>query len=326
MPGNYQAVLLIAFGGPASREEIRPFLERVTNGIAIPPARLAEVARHYEAVGGKSPLTEITFRQAEALKKLLAERRLITEVFVGMRNSRPFFTEALAAMTERGINRALGFILSSHRTEASWERYQQNIAEARAELSVAPQIDYCDNWHTHPLFIDTWVESIQSTFAKLAPEKQHTTPLIFTAHSLPTGMAVRSPYVQQLEASCRLIADKLGHKRWSIAYQSRSGQPGDSWLEPDIGQAIRSLAAAGITGCVVVPVGFVADHVEVLYDLDIEAKQIAQGLKVTLIRASCPNDHPKFIAMMADVIAEKLKARIEDRDGDLPSSIFHPRF
>ena len=300
--------MLIAFGGPACPEEIRPFLERITRGIPIPAARLDEVAHHYEAVGGKSPLNEITFRQAEALRQLFREGEVAPPVYVGMRNSEPFFFETLKQMRADGIKKALGFILSSHRSEASWERYQKNIADARAELGEqAPDIEYCDGWHDHPLFIRSWTEMIQSSLAGLPAIEQDSKPLIFTAHSLPLPMAARSPYVEELQTTARLIAKNLDHSRWSMAYQSRSGKPADPWLEPDIGQSIRDLAAKGAKQIIVAPIGFVCDHVEVLYDLDIEAKKIADDLGVTFIRVSCPNDHPTFIRMMGDVIEQSLK-------------------
>jgi ferrochelatase len=309
----YDAVLLIAFGGPTAREEIRPFLARVTKGIPIPPERLEEVAHHYEAVGGKSPINEITFRQAEALKGVLQAKGLPLPVYVGMRNANPFFVETLKKMAQDGIRRALGFILSSHKTEASWERYQKNIANARAELAGnAPAIDFCDGWYDHPLFVQSWVEFIEPAFNEIAPSLREPTPLVFTAHSLPVPMAKRSPYVEQFETSARLIADKLGHQRWSLAYQSRSGKPADPWLEPDIADAIRKLAAEGCKSIVVAPIGFACDHVEVLYDLDIEAKKVAMDHGVEMLRVACPNDHPTFIRMMADVIERKVKT-VEDR-------------
>jgi ferrochelatase len=304
----YDAVLLIAFGGPTTREEIRPFLARVTQGIPIPPERLEEVVHHYEAVGGKSPLKEITLRQADALRKTLTLQSRKLPVYVGMRNSSPFFIDALKQMANDGVQNALGFILSSHRTEASWERYQKNIVDARAKLSGnVPAVDFCDGWHDHPLFVQSWVELIEPAFNKIAPNLRGATPLVFTAHSLPVPMAARSPYVQQLETSARLIADKLGHRRWSLAYQSRSGKPTDPWLEPNIGETIRKLAAEGSKEIVVAPIGFVCDHVEILYDLDIEAKRIATDHGVVIRRAACPNDHPTFIQMIAEVIEERIR-------------------
>src|SRR5919106_744030 len=303
----YQAVLLIAFGGPTRSEEIRPFLMRVAKGTPIPPQRLEEVAHHYEAVGGKSPLNEITFRQARALQILLKQKSVSVPVYVGMRNASPFFVETLKQMADDGIQRALGFILSSLRTEASWDRYKKEIANARSQINdSAPEIDYCEGWHGHPLFIRTWAELIQASFRKIAAEKRQATPLVFTAHSVPESMASQSPYVEQFESTAHLIAQQLGHQRWSIAYQSRSGKPTDAWLEPDIAHAIRQLAIEGISEVIVAPIGFVCDHVEILYDLDIEAANIAARYGVQLLRVSCPNDHSTFIAMIADLVATRL--------------------
>ena len=305
----YQAILLIAFGGPTSSDEIRPFLARVTQGTAIPPQRLEEVAHHYEAVGGKSPLNDITARQAHALRKLLREQGMDLPVYVGMRNAAPFLVDTLRQMAIHGVQHALGFILSSHHTEASWDRYQKDVADARLVIGRdAPEINYCAGWHDHPLFIQTWCELIGESFAGMAREQRSATPLVFTAHSVPVPMAERSPYVDQLEITARSVAGKIGHQNWSIAYQSRSGRPGDPWLEPDINTVIRDLSASGATNMVVAPIGFVCDHVEVLYDLDIEARKTAEHSGIKLHRAGCPNDHATFIRMMADVVARSVQA------------------
>ena len=304
---GYDAVLLLAFGGPGGPEEVRPFLERVLSGRAAPPGRIEEVARHYEAVGGRSPLPDITMLQAQALADVLKQLRINLLVYVGFRHCSPSIPETLAKMSTDGIERALAFILSSHRTEASWERYQKNIAEARSGLGgKAPVIDYCPGWHDHPLFIETWADQIEDELEKIAPERRRDAVLIFTAHSIPTAMAEHSPYVAELEASCRLVAAGLGHARWSLAYQSRSGSPREPWLEPDIGRALRDAARDGVKDAIVAPIGFVADHVEVLYDLDIEAKAIANEHGVDFYRAAAPNDHPLFIRMIADVVEAAL--------------------
>ncbi|SRR5581483_5979875 len=301
----YDAVLLLAFGGPGDENEIRPFLERVLAGRPVPRARIEEVAHHYEALGGRSPLPDITRLQAHALAEVLKQLGLEVPVYVGFRHSAPFFLESLATMSAEGVVRALGFILSSHHTEASWERYQKNIADARAGLGNAPAVDFCSGWHDHPLFIETWVDQIEDELEKIAPERRRDAALIFTAHSIPTAMAARSPYVAELEASCRLVAEGLGHARWSLAYQSRSGDPREPWLEPDIGPALREAAREGAQDVIVAPIGFVADHVEVLYDLDIEAKAIAMKTGIAFYRAVAPNDHPLFIRMIADVVEKQ---------------------
>lgn len=303
----YQAVLLIAFGGPTSPEEIRPFLARVTQGIDIPPHRLEEVAHHYEAVGGQSPLNEITVRQARALQELLREQGMDLLVYIGMRNAAPFLVDTLRQMAADGVEHAVGFILSSHQTEASWDRYQKNVADARLAIGRdAPNVDYCAGWHDHALFIQSWAELIQASFAAIPNVQRSKTRLVFTAHSVPIAMAERSPYAEQLKTTARLVADKIGHPNWSIAYQSRSGKPSDRWLEPDINTVLRDLAAQDVTDVVVAPIGFVSEHVEVLYDLDIEAKKTAATAGMKLHRASCPNDHPSFVQMMADVVLRRM--------------------
>ena len=308
MAPSCDAVFLIAFGGPASPEEIRPFLGRVLRDRPVAPERLEEVVRHYEAVGGRSPLNEITFRQASALGKMLHKSGFSLPVYVGLRHSRPFLRETLDQMTADGVKRALGFILSSHQTEASWERYQKEVEEARSELGYAPAVDYCPGWHSHPLFIEAWADRLRAVLEKILPIRRKTVPVVFTAHSVPIAMASRSPYVAQIEESCRLVAGHLGQERWSIAYQSRSGRPGEPWLEPDVGMALRTLAFQGATEVVVAPIGFVSDHVEVLYDLDVAARKTAEEMGMRFLRVPSLNDHPIFIRMMADVIKTKLSA------------------
>ncbi|MFQ5873710.1 MAG: ferrochelatase [Dehalococcoidia bacterium] len=310
MSFSHDGVLLIAFGGPTSPAEIRPFLARVLRGYPVPPQRIEEVVHHYEAVGGRSPLNEITFRQARCLEKILKDHGLSLPVYVGMRHSSPFLRETLERMATEGVKRALGFILSPQQTEASWERYQKDVAEARSEVGGrAPHIDYCPGWHAHPLFIQALAEQIQSVLEKVAVQKRQTTLLILTAHSVPTAMATRSPYTHQILETSRLVAERLGHRRWLVAYQSRSGTPDEPWLQPDIGEVIRSLAAEGVAEVVVAPIGFICDHVEVLYDLDIEARKIAEGLGMRFLRASSLNDHPTFIRMMAEVIEASLRVK-----------------
>lgn len=303
---HHDAVLLLAFGGPISQEEVRPFLARVLRGRPVPPQRIEEVVRHYEAVGGKSPLTEITFRQAAALQRLLEERGLGLPVYVGLRHSSPFLRETLVRMASDGVKRALGFILSTHQTEASWARYQKDVAEARSALRSAPEVDFCPGWHNHPLLIQALAELLRPSLDQVEVEKRHRTPLVFTAHSIPKAMAMRSPYEKQVRETSRLVAERVGHPRWSVAYQSRSGPPSEPWLEPDIADALRALAAERTTDVVVAPIGFVCDHVEMLYDLDIEARMVAEQLGMRFLRAPSLNDCPTFIRMIAEVIETKL--------------------
>jgi ferrochelatase len=313
--GARSGVLLIAFGGPDAPEEIRPFLDRVLEGVRILPSRIEEVVKHYESVGGRSPLTELTFKQAGALQRELENRGRSVPVYVGLRHSKPFLREALEQMIADGVERAIGFILSAHRTEASWDKYQNSVAAAQTELGDrCPQVEYAPGWHAHPLFIQAWTELIGYEMRKMSPEQRGSAPVIFTAHSVPVGMAQRSGYVEQIRETASLVAAGLGHSRWSVAYQSRSGNPKDPWLEPDVLSVIRDLAADGAAEVIVAPIGFVCDHVEVLYDLDIQAREVAEESGLGFYRVRCVNDHPLFIRMMGDIIEEQLRgSKIEDR-------------
>jgi ferrochelatase len=297
------SVLLIAFGGPEKPEDIKPFLEIVSAGRRIPPERLEEVARHYEAIGGRSPLNGLTMRQAEGLRLALRKEGIATPVHVGMRNWHPFLHETLAEMRDRGHRRALGIILSSFQTEASWERYVADVAAAREKAGAgAPEVAYAPPWAEHPRFIDAMVARAADALGQVPASKRAEALLVFTAHSVPVAMASGSPYARQLEAAAILIAGRLGHARWQLAYQSRSGSPRDPWLEPDVCDAIRGVKGQGIEDIVVVPIGFVCDHVEVLYDLDIEAHAVAADAGLRFHRAQAANDHPAFIAMLADLV------------------------
>jgi protoporphyrin/coproporphyrin ferrochelatase len=297
------AVLLVAFGGPERPEDIRPFLQIVTEGRRIPPERLEEVAQHYEAIGGRSPLNALTRRQADALRGALAAEGRPLPVWVGMRNWHPFLHETLAEMKDRGVRRALGFILSSLQTEASWDRYVQDVTAAREKVgSDAPEVVYAPTWGAHPLFIEAMADRARAALDAIPSPRQPDARLVFTAHSVPVAMAAGSPYAEHLARAAGLIAARLGRTGWSLAYQSRSGSPRDPWLEPDVGDVIRRLAAEGARDVVVIPVGFVCDHVEVLYDLDVEARTVAASCGVDFHRAAAANDHPAFVAMLADLV------------------------
>ncbi len=305
---KWGAILLIAFGGPEKREDVRPFLANVLQGRAASPERVEEVVRHYELLGGRSPLNEITFRQARALERELRQEGFSLPVYVGMRNWTPYLHETLARMAAQGISRALGLILSAQQSHAGWQRYQEDVEEARQKLgSEAPRVDYTPGWHSHPLFIETMAERVREALQEVPRERRKSTPLVFTAHSLPLDMPGTSTYVAQVEESARLVAERLGHPLWSVAYQSRSASPKTPWLEPDLPQAISRLAQKGVREYIAVPIGFVCDHVEILYDLDIEARGLAQALGMRQIRAATANDHPTFIRMMAQLIRQTLE-------------------
>jgi len=305
MPGRPDAVLLIAFGGPEKAEDVRPFLRVVTEGRRIPPERLEEVAHHYEVIGGGSPLNEMTRRQADGLRRALARSGRPLPVYIGMRNWHPFLHEALGEMRHDGCRRALGIILSPLQTEASWERYMADVAAARDRVGAdPPEVVYAPGWADQPLFIEAMVDRAGAALAEVPAPRRPDAHLVFTAHSVPVDMAARSPYRVQLERAGGAVAGKLGQPLWSVAYQSRSGSPRDPWLEPDVNDALRTLHADGVRDVVVAPIGFVVDHVEVLYDLDVEARRIAGRLGLGFHRALAANDHPRFIELLAHLVEQ----------------------
>jgi ferrochelatase len=293
------AVLLIAFGGPTRPEEIRPFLENVVRGRRVPPERLDAVVHHYERIGGRSPMNALTFRQADALRAALGR----LPVYVGMRNWAPYVAEALTTMTTHGVRDAVGVILSPFACDASRARYVEAVDAARAALGPrAPHVRYLPSWHAHPGFVTAVAERTAAALATVPEPRRRDARLVFTNHSIPTAMAEVSPYVAEFTEAAAATAARLGHAHWRLAYQSRSGSPRDPWLEPDVNDVLRSLAAAGVRDVVLVPIGFLCDHVEVLYDLDVEARDTAAGLGLQLARATTVTDHPAFIAMLAELV------------------------
>lgn len=299
------AVLLVAFGGPTAPEEIRPFLEIVSRGRRIPPERLEEVAHHYEQMpGARSPINELTQAQARGLEQALAAQGPALPVFVGQRNWHPFLDETLAVMAAKGHRRVAGIIMSPFRSEASWERYMANVAAARARTPAAPEVLFTRAWGSHPRFIAAVADRTRRAMEDVPERARRWVPLVFTAHSIPLAMAEASPYVADFQQAAHGVVQAVRHPRWQLAYQSRSGSPRDAWLEPDVNDVVRSLAADGERHAVVVPVGFVCDHVEILYDLDVAARAIARERGMTLHRAAAVNDHPDFIAMLAGLVRE----------------------
>jgi len=308
MPEPFDAVLMVAFGGPTKPEEIRPFLANVLRGVSVPPERLEAVAHHYEVIGGRSPINELTFRQAKGLAGLLELEGPQLPVYVGMRHWHPFASEAVAQMMRDGVRRAVGLVMAAHDSgPASWGKYVKAASDAlEAAGPGAPRVEYVQACYNHPDFIAAMAEQVRSQLDAIPPERREATPLVFTAHSIPTKMAAASPYVQQLQESCQLVVKALGHTQWSLAYQSRSGDPREPWLTPDVSDILHTLASEGCRSVVLAPIGFVCDHAEVLFDLDVEAKADAESLGIELRRASTVNDHPRFVRALADLVRRRV--------------------
>jgi len=300
---------MVAFGGPTKPEEIRPFLANVLRGVPVPPGRIEEVAHHYEALGGRSPINELTVRQAKALEVLLDREGPKLPVYVGMRYWHPLAGETVGQMMRDGVRRAVGLIMAAHDSgAASWGKYVKAVSDAlEAAGPEALQVDYVQPCYDHPDFIAAVADRIRLRLQEIPPERRRSTPLVFTAHSIPSSMAAASPYVQQLLESCRLVAEALGHPRWSLAYQSRSGDPQQPWLEPDVSSVLGELSAEGCRSVILAPIGFVCDHVEVLFDLDVEAQAEADRLGIELRRASTVNDHPLYMRALADLVRQRVR-------------------
>jgi protoporphyrin/coproporphyrin ferrochelatase len=301
----FDSVLIVSFGGPQGLDDIRPFLANVLRGRRVSPERVEEVAHHYELFGGVSPLTAITERQADGLRARLAAAGQPLPVYVGMRNWHPLLPDTLRAMYRDGVRRAIGFITAAQHSYSSCQQYRENVAAARAELRREGhdvEVTFVGSWYDHPLFIAANAAHVRAATARLPEPDRHHARLIFTAHSIPTSMAASSQYEQQLRESARLVAEQVGSNDWALVYQSRSGRPADPWLEPDICDYLRRERAAGLTAAVVCPIGFVCDHIEVLYDLDREAGDVCREIGVSMTRAEAVNDDPLFLDMMADVV------------------------
>jgi protoporphyrin/coproporphyrin ferrochelatase len=308
MSAPFEAVLLVAFGGPQGPDDVRPFLENVLRGRRVSPERIDEVAHHYERFGGVSPLTELTFAQAGALETTLLARGLPLPVHVGMRNWTPYLTDTLAEMSRAGVQRAIGVLAAAQRSYSGCTQYRENVRDARIALAetgaASPEVTYVGDWHEHPGFIEANADHIRQAFDRLPMDRRADARLIFTAHSIPTSMAERYPYEAQLRASAERIADEALQPNWTLVYQSRSGRPGDPWLEPDICEYLRSEHANGLQAAVLCPVGFLCDHVEVLYDLDVEAAGTCRETGLVMERAQAVNTHPRFIDALADAVLE----------------------
>ena len=301
----HDSVLLLGFGGPTRRDEVRPFLDNVLLGKPVPQERYEEVVRHYDEAGGSSPFNRLTLAQAESLRLLLSAEGPRLPVYVGMRHWEPYITDTLTEMAHEGRRRAVGVVLAAHRSPPSWEAYLASVDEARGRLGdSAPVVDYVAAWSDHPLLIEALAERTLAAIASVPEARRGRARIVFTAHSIPTGMAERSGYTAGLRRTAGLLAGRLGVATWSLAFTSRSGNPSDAWLEPDIGDALRSLRRDGVKDVVVSPIGFLSDHVEVLYDLDIAARRAADDVGIGFYRARTAGDHPSFTGMLASLVRD----------------------
>jgi ferrochelatase len=308
---KYDAILVVSFGGPESREDVIPFLENVLRGRNVPRERMLEVAEHYYHFGGKSPINQQTRELIAALEAELERNGPQLPVYWGNRNWHPLLADTLGEMKRQGVRRALGFVTSAFSSYSGCRQYREDIARARDAVGAgAPEVDKLRVFFNHPGFIEATVERVGEALRQLvAVEGAAPTQVqvVYTAHSIPLSMAQTSDYVQQLEEARRLVSERLGVNNDALVYQSRSGAPGQPWLEPDVLDHLRNVKANQQASAVVLaPISFVSDHMEVLYDLDVEARQLCDSLGLPMARAKTVGVHPKFVAMIRELIMERM--------------------
>ena len=301
----YDALLVVSFGGPERSDDVVPFLENVAQGRNIPRERLLAVAEHYYHFGGVSPINQQCRELIAALRRELAEHGPDLPIYWGNRNWRPFLRDAIGQMRDDGIRNALAFVTSAYSSYSGCRQYRENIAAAQAAVGEeAPRIEKLRVFYNHPRFIESSSDRLREALVKLPAAKP--SYVVFTAHSIPLSLAQVSDYERQLEETCRLVAEASGVEHWKLVFQSRSGAPGQPWLEPDILEYLERLHEIGVKQVAVAPIGFLSDNMEVLYDLDIEAKDLALELGITLVRANTVGTHPAFIRMIRELIAERV--------------------
>jgi ferrochelatase len=306
---RYDALLVLSFGGPEGPDDVIPFLENVTRGRNVPRARLDEVAGHYLHFGGVSPINQQNRALIAALREELRRREILLPIYFGNRNWDPYVTDTIAQMRTDGVRRALVFVTSAFSSYSGCRQYREDVTRAVDTLGVSDiAFDKIRGFYNHPGYIETMIALTADRLARIPAARRATTEIIFTAHSIPESMAKGCAYEKQLRESSRLVAEALQIASWRLAYQSRSGPPSVPWLEPDILDELDTLSDAGVTDVVIVPIGFVSDHMEVLFDLDHEAAERAEALGLGFQRAATAGVHPRFVTMIRELIEERMTA------------------
>lgn len=307
MNHDYDALLIVSFGGPEGMDEVMPFLANVLRGKNVPPERMKAVAHHYELFGGVSPINEQNRRLIAALKDELDAHGPRLPIYWGNRNWHPMLADTLRRMADDGIKRALAFVTSAYSSYSGCRQYREDIARAQDEVGhAAPQIDKLRVFYNHPGFIEPLIANVREALLRIPGERRAAAQIAFTAHSIPQTMADHCAYQTQLLETGRLVAEALQHEGWRLVYQSRSGAPQQPWLEPDICDHLISLKEAGVRDVVVAPIGFISDHMEMLYDLDTEAQTLAARIELNMVRAATVGAAPRFIKMIRELVLERM--------------------
>ncbi|MFM9065872.1 MAG: ferrochelatase [Planctomycetota bacterium] len=317
MPPAYDAFILVSFGGPEGPDDVLPFLENVLRGRNVPRERMLEVAEHYQHFGGVSPINAQNRALIAALEHEFRAVGLNLPIYFGNRNWHPLMADTLRQMAADGVHRALAFVTSAYSSYSGCRQYRENIEAARQVVGPeAPVVDKLRVFYNHPGFVDPMVELVRESLATIPEERRATTQLLFTAHSIPQAMSDNCNYVKQLTEAARLVASQtsdlgVAADRWQLVYQSRSGPPTQPWLEPDVSDALRAAQASGATDAIVIPIGFISDHMEVMFDLDVEAHDLCQEIGLHMIRCPTVGTHPRFVRMIAELVKERMSEQPE---------------
>jgi ferrochelatase len=304
---DYDALLVVSFGGPEGPADVDPFLDNVFRGLRVSPETKAHIAQRYQQFGGVSPINAHTRAFIKALQLELDTHGPALPIYWGNRNWHPLLPDTVAQMTQAGVTKALAFVASTFSSYSGCRRYREDLYEAVSGVPHAPRIDKLRSPYNHPGFIEAVSDRVGDALETLPGEQRAHALVLFTAHSLPQSMARGCQYETQLAASCRLVGDALEHQRWRLVYQSNNASYGrEPWLGPDIRDALREARAEGATAVVVAPIGFVCDHMEVIIDLDIDAAATARELGLTMARAATVGTHPAYVAMVRELIVERL--------------------
>ena len=307
---EYDAILVMSFGGPEGQDDVIPFLQNVAGGRNIPRARLEEVGEHYRGFGGVSPINAQNRALIAALEAELKAHDMNLPVYFGNRNWHPMIEDTVRQMRADGVKRVLAFFTSAFSSYSGCRQYREDIIRACENVGEGtPVFDKLRVFYNHPGFINPMIEATQNAIEQFAPDERDDIHYVFTAHSIPIGMAKHSDYEAQLNEACRLVAEGVGAENHVLVYQSRSGPPHIPWLEPDICDYLEEInKTQGVDKVVMIPIGFISDHMEVMFDLDTEAMQVADEIGMKLVRAATVGTHPEFIGMIRELIQERMTA------------------
>lgn len=304
---RYDALLVVSFGGPEGMEDVMPFLENVLRGRNVPRERMLSVAKHYELFGGVSPINAQNRKLIAALEFELQTNGPQLPIYLGNRNWHPLLADTLREMRDQGVKKALAFVTSAYSSYSSCRQYREDIERAREVVGMdAPRVEKLRTFYNHPGFIEANVANARVAISQIPEERRAETQLVFAAHSIPESMAQNCDYESQLRETARLVAAGVGNDNWQLVFQSRSGSPSQPWLGPDVCDHLRELHCAGVNDVVIAPIGFVSDHMEILYDLDTEAMALCCKLGLNMRRAATAGTHPAFIAMIRELIMERI--------------------